>query len=298
MELWVLFTLIGVLIQSTRTVLQKRLIGRLSVAGSTYARFLYGAPVAWLMVAGIAIAAGEALPQPGWMFFVYALAGGLTQILGNAVFIHLIGSSNFAVITTYIKTETVIGALFSFMVLGDRLSPMGLTGVLVTVLGVAVLSTAKTEGGLRRVLGARDMLYGVGVGALYAVASTSYRGAILSLEAPNLALAALFTLACVSLMQSVGMGLYLRILQPEVLRETFKAWRSAGWVGITGAGASAAWYMAFSLQVTAYVLAVGQVEVLIAYLSSHFLFKERTKGGEIAGILVTLAGIITVVLSR
>jgi drug/metabolite transporter (DMT)-like permease len=297
MELWVLFTLIGVLIQSTRTVLQRRLIGRLSVAGSTYARFLYGAPVAWLMVAGIAMAAGEALPQPGLMFFVYAVAGGLTQILGNALFIHLIGSSNFAVITTYIKTETVIGALFSFMVLGDRLSAMGLTGVLVTVLGVVVLSSGKS-GGLRRVLGGRDMLYGIGVGALYAVASTSYRGAILSLDASNLALAALFTLAWVSLIQSVGMGLYLRVMRPEVLRETFRAWRTAGWVGVTGAGASAAWYMAFSLQVTAYVLAVGQVEVLIAYLSSHFLFKERATRGEIAGILVTVAGIITVVLSR
>lgn len=42
MELWIPVTLVAVLIQSSRAVLQKNLVGRLSVGGATYARYLYG----------------------------------------------------------------------------------------------------------------------------------------------------------------------------------------------------------------------------------------------------------------
>jgi drug/metabolite transporter (DMT)-like permease len=127
MEPWIGLSLLGVLIQSARTVLQKNLTGRLSVGGATYSRFLYGSPLAWLMVAGIVVTTGHSLPHPGAAFFVYITLGGLAQILGNAIFIHLVRASNFTVITTYIKTETVISALFSFIVLNDILSFTGFT---------------------------------------------------------------------------------------------------------------------------------------------------------------------------
>ena len=57
----------------------------------------------------------------------------------------------------------------------------------------------------------RDMLYGLGVGALYAVGSTSYRGEILGLVAGDQALASIFALARVSLIQAVIMGVWLRV---------------------------------------------------------------------------------------
>ena len=94
------------------------------------------------------------------------------------------------------------------------------------------------------------------------------------------------------------MGVWLRIYQPAVLRDTFRSWRYAVWIGVTGAFSSAAWYIAFSQQVTAYVLALGQVELVITYMYSRYLFKERTTAGEFAGIFVTLAGILIVVLAR
>ncbi len=144
----------------------------------------------------------------------------------------------------------------------------------------------------------RDMLYGVGVGALYASASTSYRAAALNLGIDDLTLAALYTLAWVTLIQVVLMGVYMLVMQPVVLRETFRSWRAASWVGVTGIGASAAWYVAFAIQLTPYVLAVGQAELILAWLTSHYLYKEKTRLGEIAGILVTVVGILIVVLGR
>jgi len=300
MEPWIGLTLLGVLIQNSRTVLQKNLVGKLSVGGATYARFLYGAPLAWAMVAvAMVLSSTSALPRPGLTFLAYVVFGGIAQILGNALFIHLIRASNFAVITTYIKTETVITALFSFLVLGDRLSLLGAAGILVTFLGVVVLASDQAPGILHpiRTFAWRHMLYGLAVGALYAVGSTGYRGAILSLGAQNTVVAALFTLACVSLLQALLMTGWLQVKQPDVLRQTLRSWPAAVWIGITGAAASAAFYLAFSQQFSAYVLALGQVELILTYLYSRFMFKERTTAREITGIIVTVLGILAVVLA-
>jgi drug/metabolite transporter (DMT)-like permease len=301
MELWIVLTLVAVLIQSGRTVLQKNLVGRLSVWGATYARFIYGLPLAWLLVAGAMWFGGHALPSLTWTFMIFAFIGSIGQILGNALFIHLIRASNFTVITTYIKTETVHGAVFTYIVLGDKLSLMGFAGVLITFVGVMVLAAGRgplTPRALLSSFTSKDTLYGVGVGALYASASTSYRAAALNLGIDDLTLAALYTLAWVTLIQVVLMGIWMLVKQPVVLRETFRSWRVASWIGVTGIGASAAWYVAFAIQLTPYVLAVGQVELVIAWMTSHFLYKEKTRMGEIAGILVTVLGILTVVLGR
>jgi drug/metabolite transporter (DMT)-like permease len=301
MEPWIALTLVAVLIQSGRTVLQKNLVGRLSVMGATYARFIYGLPLAWLLVVSAMWWTGHALPALTWGFVIFAVIGAIGQILGNALFVHLIRTYNFTVITTYIKTETVHGAVFTYVVLGDRLSVVGFVGVIVTFLGVMVLAAGRgplTLGSLFSSLTSKATLYGVGVGALYASASTSYRAAALNLGIDDLTLAALYTLAWVTLIQVVLMGIWMLIYQPVILRETFRSWRVAHWIGSTGIGASAAWYVAFAIQLTPYVLAVGQSELILAWAASHFMYKEKTRLGEWAGIAVTVIGILIVVLGR
>jgi len=300
LPLWIVLTLVAVLIQSVRTVLQRNQVERLSVVGATYARFLYGAPLAWLMMVGAFKARGVALPTPPPEFFAYVIGGGLMQVLGNALFVHLSRSGNFTVVTTYAKTETVFGALLSFILLGDILSLGGLGGVVVTFAGVVVLAAGRealTLSTLAAAAGSRTVFAGVGVGALHAVGSTSYRGAILSLGLEDGLLAALFTLAWVSVTQAVTMSAWIAVRAPAVLRTVLKGWRVAFWIGVTGVGASIFWYSAFALQITAYVLAMAQAEVIVAFLWSHYHFKERVRWGEVAGMVVTLAGIGLVVFS-
>ena len=122
LEPWILLTLGASVIQNVRSVLQKNLAAELSVVGVTYARFLFGLPLAFVFMALAMNATGSLLPTPSGLFFVYAVVGGVCQIFGNLIFINLIGFANFTISTTYSKTETVLAGLFSFIILNDVLS--------------------------------------------------------------------------------------------------------------------------------------------------------------------------------
>jgi drug/metabolite transporter (DMT)-like permease len=300
MEPWIALTLAASLIQNVRSVLQKNLAAEFTVIGITYARFLFAFPLTFMFL-GVALwVTGTTLPTPSPGFFAYAVIGGVCQIIGNVIFINLVGFANFTISTTYSKTETVLAALFSFIVVNDVLSGLGLAGVLLTFVGVMIIAAGKEKLTLRSLLFSikdRAAMYGLGVGATYAVASTCYRAASLSLGGDGFVVQAIYSLAWVSFFQCVLMGLWIAARSPVVLHTIVRHWRKAVWVGITGASASACWYGAFASQKAAYVLAVGQVELIFAYLSSRFMYKERTTAIEIGGILLTTIGILAVVLA-
>ena len=300
LEPWILLTLGASVIQNVRSVLQKNLAAELSVVGVTYARFLFGLPLAFVFMALAMNATGSLLPMPSGLFFVYAVVGGVCQIFGNLIFINLIGFANFTISTTYSKTETVLAGLFSFIILNDVLSISGLGGVLLTFVGVMIIAAGREKFMLRSLAFAvtdKAALYGLAVGAMYAVASTSYRAASLSLGGEGFALQAIYTLCWVSFFQCVLMGVWIAIKSPIVFRTILRHWRKAIWLGLTGMTASACWYGAFASQKAAYVLAVGHVELIFAYLSSRFLYKERTNDVELGGILLTVVGIMSVVFA-
>ena len=68
--------------------------------------------------------------------------------------------------------------------------------------------------------------------------------------------------------------------------------------GVTGALASMAWFTAFTLQNAAYVRALGQIELVFTFIASVFFFRERTSRIEVAGIVLVIAGIVTIILTR
>ncbi|MSO98092.1 MAG: DMT family transporter [Rhodospirillaceae bacterium] len=300
-EPWVLITLAASVIQTARSVLQKNMTARLSVSGSTFARFLFGFPVAIAFVAAASATLGQGLPSPTPIFFFYAVIGGVGQAIGNLLFFGLLSFTNFTIGTTYAKTETVLAALFSFIVLGDALSPLGLAGVLITFLGVWVMAAGHGRFNLPDLLRAtvnRAAVQGIAIGAVYAVASTFYRAAILSLGGEGIVLQSVYTLAWVSFFQFGLMGAWLMLRSPNVVREVVRAWRPASLIGIVGVTTSALWYAAFASQKAAYVLAVGQIELIFAYLASRYLYRERADVVEIGGILVTVAGILAVIAAQ
>jgi drug/metabolite transporter (DMT)-like permease len=301
LEPWILLTLVAVAIQSVRSILQKNYVAKFTVVGVAYARFLFAFPLTVLFVALAAGPAGGTLPTSSNLFLVYCVVGGLAQILGNLVFTYLVGFANFTISTTYSKTETVIAALFSFVLIGDVIRGLGLVGVLLTFVGCLVIAAGREKLSFKSLAMAvkdRAALLGIATGALFAVGSTSYRAAALSLGSDDYLLNAFYTLAWVSFFQCVLMSIWIAAKSPTLLFTIVRQWRSAIWLGVTGAGASAGWYAAFAIQKVPYVLAVGQAELVIAYLASRFMYKETAKPVELIGILITVAGILFVVFAR
>lgn len=305
-ELWVPVTIAAAFFQNLRSALQKHLKGRLSTTGATFVRFGFGFPLALLYVAGLAHLAGLPLPHPGPAFALFAALGAVAQILGTVCLISLFSARNFAVGTTYSKTETLQTALFGIVILGDALTFGALLGILVSLAGVLAISVAQGgetpgAGTWRTLLTAwtsRSALVGLASGGFYGIAAVSYRAASLSLGGEGFLMQAAFTLACVTVLQTLLMLTYMRLREPGQITATLAAWKTSVWVGASGIAASACWFTAMTIQNAAYVRALGQVELVFTFVAGHFVFRERSTRLEITGILLVIAGILCLLVLR
>ena len=109
---------------------------------------------------------------------------------------------------------------------------------------------------------------------------------------------AAFTLAAVTVMQTLGMSLWLAVREPGELARVLRAWPVAGLVGLSGMIASACWFTAMTIQNAAYVRALGQLELVFTFAASVLFFGERSNRIEVLGILLVVAGISVLLLWR
>jgi drug/metabolite transporter (DMT)-like permease len=246
-ELWIPITIVAAFMQNARSALQKHLKGRLSTLGATYVRFLYALPFAILYVAALGTVGGEALPAPNRPFLLYALLGGVTQIVFTALLMWLFSFRNFAVGTTFSKTEVVQVAILGLLILGDTLTPLAAVAIAVAAAGVMILSAGQTNvsaASLLAGLSEKPTMIGLASGAFLGASVVFFRGAALSLEHDSVVMAAAFTLAVALVIQTAVMGLYLAWKEPATLKDVFFQWRWSLAVGIAGVLASICWFTA------------------------------------------------------
>jgi len=295
MELWVLIAIGAAFFQNVRSALQKHLKGQLSTTGATFSRFIFAAPLILGVLAALITVGGYAAPEPTARFAGFAVLGGLSQIIATALLVHLFGLRNFAVGTTFSKTETVQAALFGVIVLSDTITPMAVVALLISLAGVVLISSAN---GLRGGILNKGALIGVASGTAFAVSGISYRGASLALGGGDFLIRATFTLACVLVFQTVIMLVWLAWKDTPQIGRVLKSWRVFAWVGVAGGLASLGWFSAMTLQNAAYVKAVGQVELLFSFAVSVLIFRERSSGREVLGIALVSLGILALLLWR
>jgi drug/metabolite transporter (DMT)-like permease len=286
-EFWIVLTIVAAFLQTLRSSLQKRATGMLSVNGASYLRFVYALPFVWGYLGFLLVA--RSLPELPVEFFVFCVTGGVAQIVATAALVGSFAHGNFALGTTFSKTEVVLTALVGAVVLSESLSGAQWAGVGVSFFGVAMLSA---RGGLRNFLtDQRALGLGVLAGAGFAVSAVCYRAAALSLPEGDFLIRAGITLAITVTVQSLLMGLFLQFREAGELRKVFVNWRSGIWVGLLGASASAAWFSAMTLVNAALVRAVGQVELLFSFAISIWIFHERVRPVDIAGAALVVFGI-------
>src|SRR5713101_1998534 len=139
--LWVIFTLLAAAGQSARNAMQRELTATLGTVGATHVRFLFGFPFALVFLLAVSLATGSTLPRPHMAFWLWVLAGALTQVLATALMLAAMGQRSFVVAIAYIKTEPVQVAVFGLLFLGDAVTPMMAAAILIATAGVIVMST-------------------------------------------------------------------------------------------------------------------------------------------------------------
>lgn len=303
MEPWILVTLAASAIQTLRFSLQKRLRGLgLSTGGATFSRFLYAVPLAGAGALALIAASGQGMPDLAPRFWLFAVAGGMGQIVGTFCTVALFSERSFAVGIAFTKTETLLTVGFSWLFLGEVVSLPGLVAILIGVAGVLVLSRGNAIAGKSatwslRGLFSRAMALGLLAGALLGVAAVGYRGATLAVASGDVVLRAVLALALVTVFQTVVMGLWLIWREPGQISRVLRAWRATGPVGVTGVAGSFGWFVAFGLQNAAYVRALGQVELVFGLVVSILWFREKSTWSEGAGIALLLISLVLIVLA-
>ena len=296
MPLWIPITIAAAFFQNLRFMLQKSLKNRLSTQGVTFSRFVFAAPLAWVVVAILWPGSENELPGITGRFIVFAVIGALAQIVATALLVALFSLKNFAVGVTFSKTETVMTAVLSAMVLSEPVGGGAWVAILVTVAGVIAMSGVPSLGNVASGFLGRAALIGLASGVIFAWASIGYRGASLALEGGGTWMRAAFTLAMVTTFQTAVMIPWLVWREPGQVGAVFRHWRTCIWVGVTGMLGSLGWFTAFTLQNAAYVKVLGQIELVFTVLASVFFFRERITRAEGLGILLIVAGILILVL--
>ena len=301
MELWIPITIFAAFMQNLRSATQKYLKGKLTSLGAAYVRFLYAWPFAVIYVFGVQAYTGDPWPEPNATFLMYSVLGGLSQIIFTVLLMWLFSFRNFAVGTTFSKTETVQVALLGLIILGDTLTWVPILAIVISVIGVMALSLGQqklTLGTLVSGMSERSTLLGLVCGAFLGASVVFFRGAALALDYENIWLAAAYTLAISVVIQTIAMGAYIAWKEPQTLKAVMVNWRWASVVGVSGVLGSIGWFTAFTMENAALVRAVGQIELVFTFIASIFIFREKTNRMEVLGILLVVGAILLLLLGR
>ncbi|WP_417588042.1 EamA family transporter [Pararhodobacter oceanensis] len=296
MDAWVIISVLAAAVQTLRFMLQKQLKGLgLSTGGATFSRFLFAAPLAVAALLALLLGLGQSLPSVNAWFFIYAVIGGLAQILATFCTVALFSRRSFAVGIAFTKTETIQVALLSVLLLGDGVSLLGWLAIIIGTLGVLLLSRPPEGWRSGKLLNAATGL-GVLAGALFGLAAIGYRGATLQVDSELAVLRAVTALALATSFQALAMTLWLAWREPGEVARVVRSWRKTALVALTGVMGSAGWFIAFSLQNAAYVRSVGQIELIFSILVSVLVFRERPSLIEVIGMGLLAASIVAIIL--
>ena len=295
---WVAVTLFAVIMQTIRTAGQKQLTAHLDAITVTLVRFLFGLPFAVLYLLTVNHLSSSFLPPLNSTFLIFATIAAVAQIIATVLLISLFSLRNFAVGTTYARTEAFLTALLGVFLFAEHISLFGWLAIVISVAGVIVLTVARSElgdaGWLFR-LWNRAALIGVGSGLFFAIASLSLRTASLSFELDAPLLTAGITLVAMIVIQTALMLIYVSLKQVGQLIIMIRQWRLGLFVGLTSALGSMGWFIAMTLERASYVKALGQIEFLFALGVSTLFFRERSTRLELYAMTLIAGGLIILI---
>jgi hypothetical protein len=286
---WVLATIIGAAGLTTRNAMQRNLTQKIGTIGATQVRFLYGLPFSVIFLGISAFITGQSIPALNGTMLGFALSGAVTQIIATALMLLAMKERSFAVTTAYTKTEPVQVALFSVVVLGDKIGVFAALAILTATIGVILMAVKAGDSWTKS--GLRPVSYGIVSGTFFALSAVSFRGSILSLNDTSFLLAASMVLVTGLSIQTAILLAYMGFFNRTALMSSLNVWRASLLAGFVGAFASQAWFIGFSLTTAANVRTLGLVEMIFAQIITRRVLKEQTMVREWLGMALILVGV-------
>ncbi len=295
---WIWLSIFAAGMQTVRTAAQKRLTDHVSTLAVTYVRALFGLPV-MLVYLGLVLEVRSAPVVVEPVYLAWCFVAALTQNIGTAALLTLYRVRNFAVANQLARSNVVFTAVLGALFFTEIISAAGWAAIGLTMAGVALLSLpgakAAEQSAIERVARGTDIravLTGLLIGLMFGLCNLSIRSASLTLLPADATTRGAVTVAVVTAMQVVMLGLWLAVREPGFMRSILRHPLFAAFIGLTSAAGSIAWFTAFSLANASYVIAVGQIEVAFGVLVSVLYFREHVSRAEVIGIGVMLAGVL------
>lgn len=297
---WVILSIFASLAQSIRTALQKNLKTKLSTISITWIRFAFGVPFAVIYFLILTHLIKET-PILNSGFFINCFAASISQIMATLLLISLFSYKNFAVGTTYAKTETVQTAILGMIFFGEYLSNLGILAIILGIFGIFMISISEEKINLKLILKSitkKHAVIGILSGTFFSFSALFIKNASVSLESGNILIKAATTLLVMTIIQTSILGFYLYKKEKEQLKKIKANYKQAFLIGLTSILGSIGWFSAFTMTNVAYVKTVGQIELIFSLLISRKIFKEKQRALELCGIIVVITSIILLILGN
>jgi drug/metabolite transporter (DMT)-like permease len=287
--LWIVLTAAAAPLQVARNALQRGLVGDAGPWGATLVRFLFGLPFSLAIFAVAASLTPGARPHLSAAYGEAVFIGAIAQMGATAALLVAMRRAGFAVATVMQQSSLPLSAAFGWLALGDRIGTQAWAGIVVTTLGLAVLSWPRRDQMRGAGLGS---LLGLASGAAFAVALNAYRQAGLGLEPHHAIYAGTASVCVAQAIQSTVLLAALAVWRPGSLMAVARSWKPSLGAGFFGAAASACWFGALALAPAGPVRAVGVIEAPIAAVLGRRLLREHLTRRQLAGGALAAIGVV------
>ncbi|MBT3136299.1 multidrug transporter [Alteromonas sp. ALT199] len=278
---WALFTLGAVIMQTVRNALQSKLSSSVNTSGVTLSRFILAPPIALVYLLILYSSSASQLPQFTGSFIVVILCASLLQIAATSLMVILFKQKNFAIGAGLAKSEALVAGVVGMLFFGSYLTPLGWAGIVIGGVAVFVLSSGNRLQGISL----KTMVLGLACGTCFALTSLLVREASHMLTI-QYTLAAAWVLLWVLCVQAIALSGYIALTKPFVFKQLLNAKKQVLAISMVSCLGSICWFTAMALQHVALVKTLGQLEVLLTLLLSHYWLKNAVTRREIIGLLL------------
>ena len=179
------------------------------------------------------------------------------------------------------KSEALVAGVVGMLFFGSYLTPLGWAGIVIGGVAVFVLSSGNRLQGISL----KTMLLGLACGTCFALTSLLVREASHMLNIQH-TLAAAWVLLWVLCVQAAALSGYITLTKPFVFKQLISARKQVLAISTVSCLGSICWFTAMALQHVALVKTLGQLEVLLTLVLSHYWLKNAVTKREIIGLLL------------